>query len=424
MKQLAKNVIIRQLNKRVRKLLAKHNITLIEVTGTVGKTSTKAAIGQVLAQNRTVRYTEDSYNTDIGIPLSLFDIKAPAQLWNLNSWRKIFAQIDAQIANYPFDTVVLELAEDEPVMMSRLQKLLPPDITVITEITPAHMERMHDIKTLLHNAWKIAARGKYIFYNADSDALRKKAYKNGTTGYGLQYGKIRFTHISRNTKGLLKTKLVIDGKSKNLQTQMTGAQNLHALLAAAAVANYLDVDFGEICTTIETISPVRGRMNLLPALNGARLIDDSYNSSPDAALAALKTLGEFKAKKIAVLGNMNELGEYSSAEHERVGKYAADIVDLLVVIGPHAEKYLAPAAEQAGLKAESIKRFRTPYEAGHYIKSIVQKGDVVLVKGSQNGVYSEEVSRILLDPKLDPSENLVRQSKDWRRKKKKAFAQH
>lgn len=424
MKQLAKNVIIRQLNKRVRKLLAKHNITLIEVTGTVGKTSTKAAIGQVLAQNRTVRYTEDSYNTDIGIPLSLFDIKAPAQLWNLNSWRKIFAQIDAQIANYPFDTVVLELAEDEPVMMSRLQKLLPPDITVITEVTPAHMERMHDIKTLLHNAWKIVARGKYIFYNADSDALRKKAYKNGTTGYGLQYGKIRFTHISRNAKGLLKAKLVIDGKNKNIQTQVTGTQNLHALLAAAAVANYLDIDFSDICKAIETISPVRGRMNLLPALNGARLIDDSYNSSPDAALAALKTLKEFKAKKIAVLGNMNELGEHSSAEHERVGKYAADIVDLLVVIGPHAEKYLAPAAEQAGLKAENIKRFRTPYEAGHYIKSIVQKGDVVLVKGSQNGVYSEEVSRILLDPKLDPSENLVRQSKDWRRKRKKAFAQH
>lgn len=177
MKQLAKNVIVRQLNKKVRKLLALHNITLIEVTGTVGKTSTKVAIGKVLSSQRKVRYSEDSYNTDIGIPLSLFDSKAPAQLWNLNSWRKIFAQIDAQISNYPFDTVVLELAEDEPAMMARVQKILPPDITVITEVTPAHMERMHDIKTLLHNAWKIAARGKYIFYNADSEGLRKKLIK-------------------------------------------------------------------------------------------------------------------------------------------------------------------------------------------------------------------------------------------------------
>ncbi len=423
MKQIAKNVIVRQLNKKVRKLLAEHKITIIEVTGTVGKTSTKVAIGRVLSSQHSVRYSEDSYNTDIGIPLSLFDMKAPAQLWNLNSWRKIFAQIDAQISNYPYDTVVLELAEDEPVMMAKVQKILPPDITVVTEVTPAHMERMHDIKTLLHNAWKIAARGKYIFYNADSEGLRKKAYKRGTAGYGLSYGQVKFTNVKRNTNGFLKAKLVIGNKSKEIQTKMCGEQNLHALLAAAAVANYLEIPFTTIVKELESITPVRGRMNLLPAYNNARLIDDSYNSSPDAALAALKTLKEFKGRKIAVLGNMNELGEQSPSEHERIGKYAADVVDLLIVVGPHAEKYLAPAAEQAGLAAENIKRFRTPYEAGHYIKSILQKGDIVLVKGSQNGVYSEEVSRILLDAKLDPSENLVRQSKDWRRKKKKAFAQ-
>ncbi|MFO0862328.1 MAG: UDP-N-acetylmuramoyl-tripeptide--D-alanyl-D-alanine ligase [Candidatus Saccharibacteria bacterium] len=424
MKQLAKNVIVRQLNKKVRKLLALHNITLIEVTGTVGKTSTKVAIGKVLSSQRKVRYSEDSYNTDIGIPLSLFDSKAPAQLWNLNSWRKIFAQIDAQISNYPFDTVVLELAEDEPAMMARVQKILPPDITVITEVTPAHMERMHDIKTLLHNAWKIAARGKYIFYNADSEGLRKKAYKTGTTGYGLAYGQVTFTNIRRNSQGLLKAKLLLGKNSTEIQTKMCGQQNLHALLAAASVADHLGMSFTSIVNELQTIMPVRGRMNLLPAIEGARLIDDSYNSSPDAALAALQTLSEFKTRKIAVLGNMNELGQHSPTEHERVGKAASEVVDLLVVVGPHAEKYLAPAAEQAGLAAENIKRFRTPYEAGHYIKSILQKGDVVLVKGSQNGVYSEEVSRILLDPKLDPSENLVRQSKDWRRKKKKAFALH
>lgn len=422
MKQAAKKLIVRRLNTKIRKLLALHKITIIEVTGTVGKTSTKVAIGQVLAGSRKVHYTEDSYNTDIGIPLSLFDIKAPSQLWNLNSWRKVFASIDAQIAHYPYDTVVLELAEDEPAMMTKVQKILPPQISVVTEVTPAHMERVHDIKTLLHNSWKIAARGKQIFYNADSEGLRKKAYKQDTTGFGLQNGKIKFSGVSRGKNELLKAKLQINGQTKSVQTKMLGKQNLYSLLAAAAVANYLEISFEKICANIEKVPPVRGRMNLLAAVNGAKLIDDSYNSSPDAAIAALDALAEFSGRKIAVLGNMNELGDHSAGEHERVGKHAASIVDLLIAIGPHAEKYLAPAAEQAGLAQENVKRFRTPYEAGYYIKGQAKSSDVILVKGSQNGVYSEEVSRILLDTKLDPAETLVRQSKDWRRKKKKAFA--
>lgn len=423
MKELAKNVVVRQLNKKVRKLLSTHDITIIEVTGSVGKTSTKMAIGQVLSASRSVSYTEDSYNTDIGIPLSLFHIKAPTKLWNINSWRKLLAEIDASIPEYPYDTVVLELAEDEPDMIARVQKILPPDIGVVTEVTPAHMERMVDIKTLIHNSWKIVARGKHIFYNADSEALRKKAYKTGTTGFGISNGKIRFTNITRNKKGLIKAKLSIGKEHTNVQTNMLGEQNLYSLLAAAAVADSLDFSVKTISRQIEKITPVRGRMNLLDGINNIRLIDDSYNSSPDAALAALDTLAQMSGKKIAVMGNMNELGAHSAAEHERVGKRAAEVVDLLVVIGPHAESYLAPAAEVAGLATENIKRFRTPYEAGHYLKNIVKKGDVVLVKGSQNWVYSEEVSKLLLDPSIDPNAVLVRQSKDWLRKKKKSFAQ-
>jgi UDP-N-acetylmuramoyl-tripeptide--D-alanyl-D-alanine ligase len=422
MKQAAKNLIIRQLNKKVRKLLKTHKITIIEVTGTVGKTSTKAAIGQVLSGSYKVHYTEDSYNTDIGIPLSLFNIKAPSRLWNVNSWRKIFKDIDTEIEAYPYNTVVLELAEDEPVMMANVQKILPPNITVVTEVTPAHMERMHNIETLLHNTWKIAARGKQIFYNADSSGLRKKAYKSGTTGYGLAHGNIKFSSISRGKNGLLKAKLHIGKETRVVSTKMLGHQNLYALLAAAAVANYLCISFADICKQLESISPVRGRMNLLPAIEKAVLIDDSYNSSPDAAIAALDTLAEMRGRKLAVLGNMNELGSHSAAEHERVGAHAAKIVDLLVVIGPDAEDYLAPAAERAGLAAENIKRFRTPYEAGHFIKGMVKKGDSVLVKGSQNGVYSEEVSSILLDPSIGAADVLVRQSPSWKRKKKKSFA--
>jgi UDP-N-acetylmuramoyl-tripeptide--D-alanyl-D-alanine ligase len=163
-------------------------------------------------------------------------------------------------------------------------------------------------------------------------------------------------------------------------------------------------------------------MNMLKGLNGSKIIDDSYNASLETVIAGLDTIDQLSGRKIAVLGSMNELGSHSIKSHREVGEKAAKVVDLLVTIGTPAEEHLASSAAQAGLSQEAIKVFRTPYEAGHYLKPIVKKGDIVLVKGSQDGVYSEETARILLDPSIDASAVLVRQSATWKKRKKKAFA--
>jgi len=423
MKQLAKKLIIARLNKKVKRLLAHNDVIIIGVTGSVGKTSTKHAIGEVLGATRKVRYSEDSYNTDIGIPLSLFGMKVPARLWDARAWQKIFKAIDEEIDNYKYDTVVLELADDELAMMKSVLKIVQLNIGVISGIAPVHMARMKDMKTVVHDNWQIAAHAKTIMYNADNQALRKKAYKTGTVGFGLKNGAVRFDKISRTKSGTLKAELCIGKNKKIIHTQMLGIQNLYSLLAAATVADKLDIPFTAICFELNLVKPVNGRMNLLPGLNNTRLIDDSYNASEESVLAALNTLEGFVGRKIAVLGSMNELGDQAAHAHQTVGERTAEVADLLVTIGTQSEEYTAPAAERAGLKPESIKVFRTPYEAGHYLKGVVKKGDVVLVKGSQDGVYSEEATRILLAPSLDPNEVLVRQSKVWKRRKKKAFAQ-
>ena len=144
--------------------------------------------------------------------------------------------------------------------------------------------------------------------------------------------------------------------------------------------------------------------------------------SQDAVIAALDTLSDFNGRKIAVLGGMNELGAGATAAHQEVGKQAAKVVDLLVTVGELAENVMAPAAAHAGLSQDQIKVFRTPYEAGHYVKGILDKNDTILIKGSQGGIFTEEATRILLSPDLDPSRVLVRQSSFWKRRKKKAFA--
>lgn len=422
MKNAAKKIIISRLNAKVRKLLESHDVTIVGVTGSIGKTTTKQAIGQVLSANRKVRYSLDSYNTDIGIPLSLFGLKVPAKLWDPLAWKKLLTQIDAEIADYQYDTVVLELADDEYAMMKKVLRIVKLDIGVITAIAPVHMEFLKDMQTVVHYNWQTAANAKKIIYNADSNELRKKAYKTNTLGFGIKYGSVRFTNVTRRKNGYLNATLKIGKNKHTIHTHMLGVQNLYSLLAAAAVGAELGIPFEAICFELSQVKPIAGRMNLLEGVEGSRIIDDSYNASPEAVVSALDTLKELKGRHIAVLGSMNELGSHSTSAHQEVGTQAAKTVDLLITIGKTAEEVLAPAAAHSGLKSEQIKVFRTPYEAGHYVKGVVKKGDIILIKGSQSGVYSEEATRILLDPKINPAEVLVRQSAVWKRRKKKSFS--
>jgi UDP-N-acetylmuramoyl-tripeptide--D-alanyl-D-alanine ligase len=212
------------------------------------------------------------------------------------------------------------------------------------------------------------------------------------------------------------------GSKIDVKTKMIGKHNLNSLLAAAGVAQAMGMNEKDIAKGVSSIAGVNGRMKLLKGKNGSQIIDDSYNSSPDAVISALSVLKEFNSKnKIAVLGNMNELGDESKDAHYKIGKAAANVADMLIVIGKDAEIYTVSGAKDAGMNPDNIKIFKTPYEIGHFLKRIIEKGDLVLVKGSQNGVFSEEVVRILLDPSLDAKDYVVRQSKGWKRKKRKAF---
>jgi UDP-N-acetylmuramoyl-tripeptide--D-alanyl-D-alanine ligase len=424
MKQTAKKLITKRLTRKLRMLLDKHKLTVIAVTGTVGKTSTKVAIAQVLeAGGYKVGYTEDSYNSDIGLPLSVFGLKVPDRLGDVRSWRAIFRKIDAEIENFPYDTLVLEVAEDDLALMKPFVELTQPSIGVITSVSLTHTDRMGDLGRITHNLKQLTLSIPKLICNVDFSEL-ESGFKPVATYATSKSADVSIASTSRAKSGKLTAQLNIFGEEHEVKTQLVGRHNLSALLAASAVAHQLGMDSVLIAKTLATIGPVKGRMNLLPGVHESILIDDTYNAaSPVGVFAALDTLAEVKGRKIAVLGNMNELGAKSEDAHRAVGAAAAKIVDLLVVIGPDAEKYLAPAAIEAGMDRSHVKVFHTPYEAGHYLKKKIAKGDVVLVKGSQNRVFAEEVSRILLDPKLKPVDVLVRQSDFWKRKKKRAFAQ-
>jgi UDP-N-acetylmuramoyl-tripeptide--D-alanyl-D-alanine ligase len=423
MKKLTKKAIASRLARRVEKLLKNKNIEVVTVTGSIGKTSTKVAIGKLLSNKYQVRFSEDSYNTDIGLPLSFFGLKAPGTLWDPLAWRRVFQKISSVSKHYPYDVVVLEMADDEVDDMTNLLKVIKPNIGVVTAVAPVHMERMVTMDRVVKDNWKIANAAKQVVYNADFKELKNLALKSKkATGYGLKNGSIKMVDISRNKQGYLIGKLVLPEGKFDLNTKMIGEQNLGALLAAATVADRLGMPGKDIAKGLARIEPVNGRMKLLKGINGSNIIDDSYNASPEAVKAALAVFEELTAKqRIAVLGNMNELGSDSKNLHYQIGQVAAKVADMLIVIGKDAEIHMVAGAKEAGMSADKIKIFKTPYEIGHFLKRIVKKGDLMLIKGSQNGVFLEETSRILLDPALKPNSVLVRQSKSWRRKKRKAF---
>jgi UDP-N-acetylmuramoyl-tripeptide--D-alanyl-D-alanine ligase len=160
-------------------------------------------------------------------------------------------------------------------------------------------------------------------------------------------------------------------------------------------------------------------MQRLKGIKDSLILDESYNASPDAVMAALDSLYQMQApQKIALLGNMNELGDLSKQAHIDVGEYCeAKQLDLVVTLGPDANKYLAPAAEAKGCQ---VKIFTHPSKAGQFIRDQIKTGATILVKGSQNTVYAEEaIKELLADP--GDAKLLVRQSKDWLLKKEASF---
>ncbi|MEK9177972.1 MAG: cyanophycin synthetase, partial [Patescibacteria group bacterium] len=219
-----------------------------------------------------------------------------------------------------------------------------------------------------------------------------------------------------------------------------GKVYLYSLLAAAVVGKARNIPLADIVKSLNRYEAPRGRMNIIPGINGSMLIDDTYNSSPDAVMSALETLKELKSevtsnaikedfglvnlsnipigqvshRKIAVLGDMMELGRFSTDEHRKIGKEVASIVNILITVGPRA-RMIAEEAIKSGMPADYVKCFNSSLDAAPYVASIASPGDIILVKGSQSPRL-ERVTKALLREPEKADKLLVRQEEEWGRR--------
>lgn len=422
-----KNFIQKQLENSVRRYFQKHpEVKLVAVAGSVGKTSTKTAIATVLSKKYKVRMLEGNHNTHMSAPLGILGIDYPENVHSVSQWLRVFMAISQRI-NQPadVDVIVQELGADRPGDMAHFGTYLRPDIGVVTAVTPEHMEFFGTIEAVAQEELSLANFSQLAIINRDdidgrfADFLTNQNVDTyGTTAAAEFRIEVKDFDVEHGYTGWL----VLSGYAETYSAdiRVVGEHSLRPICGAAAVGVKLGMGPHEVVTGVEDVTPVPGRMNLLRGAENSTLIDDTYNSSPASAEAALQTLYSLQApQRIAILGSMNELGDTSAREHETLGHLCdPNLLSWVVTIGDDAERYLAPAAKARGCQ---VKSFKTAIDAGAFVRSVLENGAAVLAKGSQGGIYAEEAVKMLLHSTQD-DHKLVRQSPAWMRTKNDFFS--
>ncbi|MFA5936341.1 MAG: Mur ligase family protein [Candidatus Paceibacterota bacterium] len=443
MKILFKKILTYILQIESRLVLWKYKPKIVAITGSVGKTSTKDAVYAVISGISYVRKSEKSYNSEIGLPLTILGLS--------NGWNNLFVWILNILKGlwlfiwphkYP-KWLVLEVGIGKPGDMRRTASWLKTDIVIITAIgaTPSHIEFFDSHKHLVEEKSLLIKTlkkdGLLILNNDDEEvSLMKEKTKNLFITYGFKEDSdirgssdsIFYTKEGKSEQTSIPEGLIfrIDEAGSSLPVVIEGVfgrNHVYASLAALALSSSLKFNMLTAINKLKNYSVPPGRMRLLKGINNSFIIDDTYNSSPFACESALKTLGEVKneGRKIVVLGDMLELGRHTEEAHENIGiiartVLATDATDgVLIVVGPRARK-IKEGAILSGLDISNTFEFLNSFEAGEFLKTFIQKGDFILIKGSQ-GMRMERAVEAILEDKKNKENLLVRQDEEWKKKK-------
>jgi UDP-N-acetylmuramoyl-tripeptide--D-alanyl-D-alanine ligase len=430
MKNFAKKILVSILMNEARLIVQKYEPKVIMVTGSVGKTTTKDAVYQALKGSFYVRKSEKSENSEIGIPLTI--IGAKNEWGNPIGWLKIIIKGLLQYIfsiNYP-NILVLEVGADRPGDLDYVCNYIEPFATVVTRFpdVPPHLEFYESIEDLYKEesipALKVKRGGTLILNDDDERVLKLKneTLANVVT-YGLTpradfHGKGDRIIYSDDTKGATPQGFIfpIEHSQADYEIEIknaVGITHIYPVLAGIALAYELKVPIKKAIESFDNYNPAPGRMKIIEGIKGSTIIDDTYNASPEATKEALLTLSRVTAqgKKIAVLADMKEIGKYSIDEHRGVGAMIPNIAKKLVVIGSLGRE-ISEGAMSAGMDEEDIYQFESSREAGKFLEKIINKGDLILVKGSQSMRMERVTEEVMLHPEWKKS-LLVRQDDEW-----------
>jgi UDP-N-acetylmuramoyl-tripeptide--D-alanyl-D-alanine ligase len=428
MKEILKKSVAKILELEARAILKKYNPRIIAVTGSVGKTSTKDAIYAVISKSFYTRKSEKSFNSDIGVPLTILGCNnawSDPLKWLQNIWQGFSYIIFKK--SYP-EWLILEVGADRPGDIKKISKWLKPDVVVVTKFSkvPVHIEYFKSKEEVVAEKGNLVDALKHdgvLVLNSDDEDVF--AFKNKTQNKIITYGmmgdaEVRATnysvYYSEESGEPFGVHFKVEYAGNCLPVKIIGTlgmNNIYSCLGALTVGINLGLNLVDATENLSRYIPSRARMNIIVGIKRSTIIDDTYNSSPVALTSALETLKSLKTKhrRIAVLGDMMELGKHTSDAHREAGVLAASACDILVTVGLRS-RALAESAIDTGLDEDSVLQFDNSVEAGKYIKEIIKEGDIILVKGSQSTRMEKIVYEIMAEPER-ASELLVRQEKEW-----------
>ena len=433
MKQTFKKIVTFIITAEAKLVLKKYKPHIVAITGSVGKTSTKDAAYTVFSSKFSTRKSDKSFNSEIGIPLTI--LGCPTGWNNVGLWVKnIFYGLGLILfkQKYP-EWLILEVGADRPGDIEKVSKWISSDAAVFTRFgeVPVHVEYFNSreeviteksylIDSLKKEGTLILNADDEDVFNLSADATKKvmtygKEEKADVVAshYSIQYKENDGVRIPSG----IAFKIDAMGSSAPVTVPgVLGQAHVYPILGAATAGLSQNINLVEITSALAHHEPPIGRMNIIEGNKNSVIIDDTYNSSPVALNEALDTLNilDKVRYKIAVLGDMLELGKFTAEEHKKAGKKAAGIVDILVTVGMRS-RGISEGALDAGMSEKNIFQFEDSREAGKFVDTILEPGDIILVKGSQGTRMEKVVEEIMAHPE-NKEKLLVRQDPAWKKR--------
>jgi len=362
----------------------KFDIPVVAVTGSNGKTTTKEMIGKILSRRLCTLVTPGNLNNQIGLPLTILQLHKGHQ------------------------AAVLELGTSALGEIEVLARIAKPTVGVVTCIGHSHLQDLKNLSTVLRAKMELIdnlGSAGIAVMNNDDPWLRKKL--KSITSQVITFGVIHKSNVtaykiaSQPAKNKILFIMGQGAQSRKVSLNILGKHNVYNALAAAGTSLALGIPLADIAKGLSSFHAVSGRMKMVKK-RGLTILDDSYNANPDSMKAALHVLESFSCgrRKIAVLGDMLELGQESGKKHREIGEIIGQLgVDMLYTIGPQSQ-LLAQAALQSGIPLEKINRFSTGQEQLllSSLKATMRRRDVLLFKAS-HGMHLEKIVAGILNSK-------------------------
>lgn len=433
MKQAFKNFIVSIMTALARQALKRYQAKIVAITGTVGKTSTKDAVAAALmSTGARVRKNQKSYNSEIGLPLAILDV--PNGWSNPVRWLFIILRgaYKAWLDPWRPEWLVLEVGADTPGDITRAVSWLPIDVALFTQFgeLPVHAANFPDRETHLKEKLELLKGLKpegFILVNSDDAEFTDRIVAASVGQRVVRYGFLDPTDIKGSPLEFISESGEVVGQTFTVfangvrleiaQRGVIGEQHVYPSLAAVACVYMSDLPLTALEAALSERTFEPGRMRLLSGLKNTLIIDDSYNSSPIAverAFSVLRRLTEREADRrlFLILGDMNELGDYTERAHKRLGELVAELGAPLYYVGQQFD-VVAEGARERGAGELSLQSFAKALDAANALEPHLKASDIIFIKGSQGGIRLERAVKELMAEPEQASELLVRQGAEW-----------